>query len=168
MLGILAILLGATLLTPLKKLIQSLLDRFIYKRSYKYRKTLLNISQELSRERDLHKLSQSVLELIANALTLEYIALLLPIEGENKKFFILKSMGKLPTSATLFTFEDSLFSLLKKKDYLVSYSFIEKKEQQKDIKEMRTLGFFHMMPLKVEEKLIGCLGMGREQTDRLF
>jgi len=165
MLGILAILLGATLFTPLKKLIQSLLDRFIYKRSYKYRKTLLNISQELSRERDLHKLSQSVLELIANALTLEYIALLLPIEGENKKFFILKSMGKLPTSATLFTFKDSLYSLLKKKDSLVSYSFIEKKEQQKDLKEMRTLGFFHMMPLKVEEKLIGCLGMGKKEDN---
>ncbi len=165
MLGILAILLGATLFTPLKKLIQSLLDRFIYKRSYKYRKTLLNISQELSRERDLHKLSQSVLDLIANALTLEYIALLLPIEGENKKFFILKSMGKLPSSATIFTFEDSLYSLLKKKESLVSYSFIEKKEQQKDLKEMWTLGFFHMMPLKVEDKLIGCLGMGKKEDN---
>jgi len=165
MLGVLAILLGATLLTPLKKFIQSLLDRFIYKRSYKYRKTLLNISQELSRERDLHKLSQSVLELIANALTLEYIALLLPIEGENKKFFILKSMGKLPSSATIFTFEDSLYSLLNKKESLVSYSFIEKKEQQKDLKEMRTLGFFHMMPLKVEDKLIGCLGMGKKEDN---
>ncbi|MFC2160373.1 ATP-binding protein [Acidobacteriota bacterium] len=165
MLGILAILLGATLFTPLKKLIQSLMDRFIYKRSYKYRKTLLNISQELTRERDLHKLSQSVLELIANALTLEYIALLLPIEGEDKKFFVLKSMGKLPTSATLFKFEDSLYSLLKKKESLVSYSFIEKKEQQKDLKEMRTLGFFHMMPLKVEEKLIGCLGMGKKEDN---
>ena len=164
-LGILAILLGATLFTPLKKLIQSLLDRFIYKRSYKYRKTLLNISQELSRERDLHKLSQSVLELIANALTLEYISLLLPIEGENKKFFVLKSWGKLPTSTTLFTFEESLYSLLKKKESLVSYSFIEKKELQKDLKEMRTLGFFHMMPLKVEEKLIGCLGMGKKEDN---
>jgi PAS domain S-box-containing protein len=165
MLGILAILLGATLFTPLKKLIQSLLDRFIYKRSYKYRKTLLNISQELSRERDLQKLSQSILELIANALTLEYIALLLPIEGENKKFFILKSMGKLPTSATLFAFNDSLYTLLKKKESLVSYSFVEKKEQQKDLKEMRALGFFHMMPLKVEDKLIGCLGMGKKEDN---
>ena len=165
MLGILAIVLGATLFTPLKKLIQSLLDRFIYKRSYKYRKTLLNISQELSRERDLHKLSQSILELIANALTLEYIALLLPIEGENNKFFVLKSMGKLPTSATIFAFDDSLCTLLRKKESLVSYSFIEKKDQQKDLKEMRTHGFFHMMPLKVEDKLIGCLGMGKKEDN---
>lgn len=165
MLIVLAILLSATLFTPLKKLIQSLIDRFIYKRSYKYRKTLLNISQELSRERDLQKLSQSVLELIANALSLEYIALLLPIEGENKKFFIFKSLGKLPTSATLFTFGDSLYSLLKKKESLVSYSFTEKKEPQKDLKKMRTLGFFHMMPLKVEDKLIGCLGMGKKEDN---
>ena len=33
--GILAIILGATLFSPLKGLIQSLLDRVIYKRAYK-------------------------------------------------------------------------------------------------------------------------------------
>ena len=38
---------------PLKKLFQSLFDRVFYKRSYEYRKTLLSISRELSRERNL-------------------------------------------------------------------------------------------------------------------
>jgi two-component system NtrC family sensor kinase len=165
MLGILAIVLGATLFSPLKKFIQSLLDRFIYKRSYKYRKTLLNISQELSRERDLHKLSQSVLELIAKALTLEYIALLLPVEDERNKFFILKSQGKLPTSATLFTFDDDLTAYLQEKEALIPFSVLEKKDQPREMKVMRAHGFFHMMSLKVEDKLIGCLGMGKKEDD---
>ncbi|MGD2295666.1 MAG: ATP-binding protein, partial [Candidatus Aminicenantes bacterium] len=165
MLGVLAIILGATLFTPLNKLIQSLFDRFIYKRSYKYRKTLLTISQELSRERDLHKLSHSLLELIANALSLEYIALLLPVEVEKQKFFILKSKGKLPTKATLFTFNNNLYRLLQEKDSLVSYSFLEKKDQHRDLKELRSLGFFHILPLKVEDKLIGCLGMGKKMDN---
>ena len=77
-LGILAIILGATLFTPVKKLSQALIDRVIYKRSYKYRKTLLTISQEISRERNLQKLSQSLLDLITNALSLKYIALRIP------------------------------------------------------------------------------------------
>ena len=165
MLGILAIVLGATLFSPLKKFIQSLLDRFIYKRSYKYRKTLLNISQELSRERDLHKLSQSVLELIAKALTLEYIALLLPVEDERNKFFILKSQGKLPTSATLFTFDDDLTAYLQEKEALIPFSVLEKKGQPRELKAMQAHGFFHMMSLKVEDKLIGCLGMGKKEDD---
>ena len=45
LLGILALVLGATLFTPLKKLFQSLFDRVFYRRSYQYRKTLLSISQ---------------------------------------------------------------------------------------------------------------------------
>jgi hypothetical protein len=91
-LGILAIILGATLFSPLKSLIQSILDRLIYRTSYKYRKTLLSISQELSRERNLQRLSESILELITNALSLEYIALLLPLDTENT-FYILRSRG---------------------------------------------------------------------------
>lgn len=165
MLGILAIVLGATLFSPIKKFIQSLLDRFIYKRSYKYRKTLLNISQELSRERDLYKLSQSVLELIARALSLEYIALLLPIEDKKNRFFILKSIGTLPTSATLFTFDDELIASLQEKEALISFSLLDKKEHSKELKAIRAHGFFHIMPLKVEDKLIGCLGMGKKEDD---
>ena len=77
-LGVLAIILGATLFTPLKKLVQTLLDRAIYRRSYEYRKTLLFISKELSRERNLQNLSRSLLDSIANALSLRTIALSWP------------------------------------------------------------------------------------------
>ncbi len=66
-----AIVLGATLFTPLKRLFQALLDRAIYKRSYEYRKTLLSITRDLSRERNLEKLAGSLLEAIANALSLK-------------------------------------------------------------------------------------------------
>ncbi len=77
-LGLLAMVLGATLFSPLKKLFASLFDRVFYKRAYRYRKTLLSISKELNRERNLDKLSLSLLDLIANALSLENLALLLP------------------------------------------------------------------------------------------
>lgn len=151
-LGILAIILGATLFSPLKKLFQSLLDRATYKRSYKYRKTLLSISKELSKERNLHKLSQSVLELIANALSLKSIALLLPLDNEKNSFYILKSKGKLPISENKITFDHNLYQNLKKKDFLTFYSS----------SQPPALGFFHFMPLKVEDKLIGCLGMAKK------
>ena len=81
----LAIVLGATMFTPLRSLVQSLIDRVFYRRSYQYRKTLLTISQELSRERNLEVLARRLLELIANALSLRTIALLLPIETGVRK-----------------------------------------------------------------------------------
>jgi two-component system NtrC family sensor kinase len=166
-LGILAIILGATLFSPLKRLFQSLIDRAFYKRSYKYRKTLLFISKELSRERNLHKLSQSLLESIANALSLKSIALLLPQNEENYAFYILRSRGEFPFTQNKIIFHPELYQSLKEKEYLSVYSFADKKELQKKYRELSSFGFFHFMPLKVEEKIVGCLGMGKK-VDNTF
>ena len=160
-LGILAILFGATLFTPLKTFIQSLLDRAIYRRSYKYRRTLLSISQEISRERNLKKLSQSLLEQIANALSLNDIALLLPSD-KKKTFSILESRGSLPDPKTKITLDEKLYRLLAREEYLSDFLFSEKKDLQKEFQSLTSIGFYHLLPLKIEEKLIGCLGMGKK------
>jgi len=164
-LGILAIVLGATLFTPLKRLFQSLMDYAIHKRSYKYRKTLLSISQELSRERNLERLSQSLLELIANALSLKYIALLLPNINDKNTFFILKSRGSLPSSEKHLRIEDPIYRLLKTTELFSTYSLLEKEELRTSLEKVSAFGFFHLMPLRVEDKLIGCLGMGKKVDD---
>ena len=164
-LGILALILGATLFTPLTKLIQSILDRAIYKRSYKYRKTLLSISQEISRERNLQKLSQSILELISNALMIEDIALLLPEEKIPNTFTVLESKGQLPPPKASMRFEDQLFHEFKHREYLSTFSFAEKKDLQRRFEKLSSQGFHHLLPLKVEKKLIGCLGMGKKRDN---
>jgi two-component system NtrC family sensor kinase len=161
-LGVLALILGATLFTPLKKLFQSILDRAFYKRTYQYRKTLLSISKELSRERNLQKLSQSLLELIANALSLKYIALLLPVGAEKNSFSILKFRGQSLPSEGKITFDDALYQELKEKEFLSSYSFAERKELQKNFENLSSSTYFHYLPLKVEENIIGCLAMGKK------
>ncbi len=164
-LGTLAIILGATLFAPLKKLFQAILDRALYKRSYKYRKTLLSISKELSRERSLQKLSQSLLDMIANALSLKCIALLLPVENEEKTFYILRSRGKFSMTSTRLTFDDQIYEDLKEKDFLSYYSYSERVEIQKTFEDLSSSSFFHYMPLRVEDKLIGCLGMGKKMDN---
>ncbi len=161
-LGILAILLGATLFPPIKRLIQALLDRVIHKRSYKYRKTLLTISQELSRERNLQKLSDSLLHLIANALSLKYIALLLPSANENNAWFILNSRGTSPPQKNQIRMEEELSHHLKTCEFISEYSLSDRTTLRSQFRKLSDFGFFHLMPLKVEEKLIGCLGMGEK------
>jgi len=164
-LGILAIVLGATLFTPLTRLIQAILDRAIYKRSYQYRKTLLSISQEISRERNLRKLSQSLLELIGNALLLEDLALLLPEDGHKPTFTVLESKGKTPPPKTPISMETSLYRELEKRESLSSFSFTEKRSIQRQFEKLTEWGFHHLLPLKVENKLIGCLAMGKKKDD---
>jgi two-component system NtrC family sensor kinase len=162
-LGILAIILGATLFTPLKSLIQSLLDRAIYKRSYQYRKTLLSISQEVSRERNLNKLSESILELTGNALSLDYISILLPIEDQPQSFYILKSRGEADRPHTKITFDKSIYALIQQMEFISIFDFPDNKSLQRKFAELAQFGFYHLMPLSVEEKLIGCLGMGKKK-----
>lgn len=166
-LGILAIILGATLFSPLKRLFQSLIDRAFYKRSYKYRKTLLIISKELSRERNLHKLSHSLLELIANAISLKNIALFLPQDDKSNTFFILCSKGEMLFSDNKIVFAPQLYQSLLEKDYISIYTFTDQKELERKFRELSSLGLFHFMPLKVEEKIVGCLGMGKK-VDNTF
>ena len=167
MLGVLAIILGATLYSPLKRFIQSLLDRAIYRRSYQYRKTLLSISQEISRERHLDKLAQSLLELIANALSLKYISLLLPLDSSPQSFSIFKAKGKGTSPRSLITFTLPVYNHLKTQEYLAAYAYSGKKGSALRINDLASFGIYHLMPLRVEDKLIGCLGMGKK-TDNSF
>ncbi len=160
--GILAIILGATLFTPLKKFIRSIIDRFTYRRSYKYRRTLLSISQEVSRERNLQNLSQNILVLTANALSLKYIAFLLPMDDQKGTFQIFKSKGENPSKKVKVLLDDEIFQLLKTQDFLSYYSLPEKSGLQIKFRKLSNYGIFHLLPLKVEDRIIGCLGMGKK------
>jgi PAS domain S-box-containing protein len=166
-LGALALILGATLFSPLKKLFQSLFDRVLYKRSYEYRRTLLSISRELSRERNLETLSQSLLEHIANALSLNTIALLLPIEPDGVDFIILGARGTTDTPPSRLALDPEILDLLKKQDSLSLYSMTDRHELQRKYEEISAHGFEHLLALKVEGHLAGCLAMGKK-TDTTF
>jgi len=167
LLWILAIVLGATLFTPIRRLFQSLFDRVFYKRSYQYRKTLLTISKELSRERNLENLSKSMLELTANALSLKDIALLLPIENEPRAFQIFSSRGEFAARSGRLELSPELYEDLKTTNSLSLYSLGEKRELQEKFEDLRALGFEHILALKVEDKLVGSLAMGKK-TDATF
>jgi signal transduction histidine kinase len=167
-LGILAIVLGATLFTPLKKMFQSLLDRAIYKRSYEYRRTLLSIIRELSRERNLQKLAQSLLEAIANALSLKTIALLLADENDPSGFKVLKAKGEEMAGPVQVPFDDWLVRELREKDTLSFVSSSESEAARAAMEKLSALGLYHVLPLKVENKVIGCLVMGKKQDGSFF
>jgi len=161
-LGILAMILGATLFTPLKKLISSVFDRFFYRRSYKYRQTLLIISKELSRERSLEKLSRSLLELISQALSLKSLGLLLPEKADSRTFQLTSFKGEVPPGRRTITFETGLYNLLREKEYIALDSPAERRNLHKISEELVAMGLMHFLPLRVEKNFIGCLGMGKK------
>jgi PAS domain S-box-containing protein len=167
-LGAVAIILGATLFGPLKKLFQTLLDRAFYRRSYEYRKTLLFISRELSRERNLQNLAHSLLEAIANALSLKNVALLLADENDRLAFEVLAAKGGEPLLPTRLTVEEPLVYELHEKDRLTNISRSDPKDLQAALDRFSNYGLFHFLPLRVEDKVVGCLVMGKKQDGSFF
>src|SRR5512143_3045843 len=167
-LGALAIVLGATLFTPLKRMFQTLLDRAIYKRSYEYRKTLLSITRDLNRERDLGKLALSLLDAIANALNVRDLALLLADEADRRAFKVLKTRGGDGTPAGRFVVDDWLAGALRQRDSLGFVSASESEPARASMERLSTAGFFHILPLRVEDKVVGFLAMGKKQDGSFF
>ncbi len=162
LLGVVAIILGATLFTPLKRLFQSLLDRVVYRRSYEHRKTLLFISRELSRERNLQKLAQALLEAIVNALSLKTAALLLAEEGAAQAFQVLSTRGEEASLPARVTFEEPLGAALAVRDHLSNIPATHGRLLQAEMDKFAAFGVYHFLPLKVEDKVVGCLAMGRK------
>jgi two-component system NtrC family sensor kinase len=167
LLWLLAIVLGGTLFTPLKKLFQVLFDRLFYRRSYQYRRTLLSISKEISRERNLENLARSLLELIANALTVDGIALLLPVEGEARTFDVFSARGGVANLPPRLTLDPELYQELKTNNTLSFYALSDQKDLQARFGQIRTSRLEHILGLQVEDSMIGLLAMGRK-TDRTF
>jgi two-component system NtrC family sensor kinase len=146
----------------LKKLFSAIFDRFFYKRAYKYRKTLLFISKELSRERNLQKLSLSLTDLIANALSLKSLALLLSPEDASRAFRVSSYKGEVASFPEQITFDPQFFQNLREKEFISFDSFSDRKDLQRGAETSARLGFAHFLPLRVEEKLVGCLAMGKK------
>ena len=166
-LGIIAILLGGTLFSPLAKLFQSLIDRIFYKKSYQYRKTLLSISQELARERDLKKLSRSLVDLISQALAIKDIALFLPQENKEHLLTVLEAKGNMPALGSTITLEPHLLEYLKEKKFLSLLPSADQKEIPFNYQALTRQGIYHLLPLFLEGRIIGALAMGRK-SDKSF
>jgi PAS domain S-box-containing protein len=166
-LGIIAILLGGTLFSPLVKLFQSLIDRIFYKKSYQYRKTLLSISQELARERDLKKLSRSLVELISQALAIKDIALFLPQENKENILTVLESRGEMPSVGSTIVLEPVLLDYLKEKKSLSLLPSTDQKDIPINNQALTRKGIYHILPLFLEGRIIGALAMGKK-SDKSF
>jgi PAS domain S-box-containing protein len=108
-----------------------------------------------------------MLELIAKALSLRNIALLLPVEGELRAFSVFSSKGEFTSLSPQLAISPELYEDLKKNDSLSLYSLSDKEELREKFEELRTLGFEHVLALKVEDKMAGCLAMGKK-TDATF
>lgn len=162
LLGLLAIILGATLFTPLSELIQTVVDRVIYRRSYEYRRTLLLISNELNRERDLTRLSQYLVGTIARALSLKNIALYLSRNNETNEFYLLNSLGQPEINVKVLNLSRAEMEELQKADFISFFQTGDTPVSGQAFPILLEHGLVNILPLRLENKIMGFLALGNK------
>jgi len=90
-----SILIVALLFAPMKQRIQESIDRVFYQRRYKYRQTLLNLSEMLSTMLRLDELGETLLSQLNEALQPEFVALLLREDSGCQVYRQIGDEGKL-------------------------------------------------------------------------
>ena len=81
-------LLAALLFQPLRDRVRALVDRFYYKDSYDYRRTLVQFSREMTSSLDLEQLASSMIRHITSTFKIEHLDLFLKVGMNQFESFI--------------------------------------------------------------------------------
>src|SRR5271169_5379733 len=104
--GIIAIVVAAFLIEPLREWVQTRLDRFFYRDRLDYRRTLIEFGRALTNEVRLEPLVGSVLDRVSQTLLVDRLAVFLEDVAQPGKFVLSRSMGLHPAGQLDLSFLD--------------------------------------------------------------
>jgi PAS domain S-box-containing protein len=161
MINVLAVLLAAFLLQPMRDLVQSRLDRYFYRDRLDYRRTLIEFGSTLTREVRLEPMLASVLDRISQTFLVDRLALFLRDPGAEGRLRLARSMGIDPAAAEDLSFlEADAFALGR------NYLFFEtgraaQIENPAARASLERLDLNYFLPCRVRDEVVAVLGVGK-------
>jgi two-component system, NtrC family, sensor kinase len=163
-------LITAFLFQPIRNRIQEWLDRFFYRESYDYRRTLVEFARELSSETDMDAMLSSVADRLRETLTIQHVAFFLAEERTGEpRFALKKALGPNPRLSNA-SFAELDLSFLNR-DIAEPYLFFERTRHQIDAvsrswpasvrRTIAELDLTYYLPCKVRGRTIAYLGASR-------
>ncbi|MBN2345295.1 MAG: hypothetical protein JXO51_02820 [Candidatus Aminicenantes bacterium] len=157
--SIAAILMAGLLFKPLEGAIQRFFEKLFYRDTFNFKRKLKELEGPVSAQRDLSSLSQNFLEIISRGFQLQGARLL--IHFRNNQFYSLPDRSRLFLSRA-FT------AALKSQEHLVFLSDQEFSTKfPRDQAAMPIGRLFQFLPLRIGERLVGIVAMGRK-TDHSY
>jgi two-component system NtrC family sensor kinase len=154
-----AILMAGLLFKPLESTIQKFFERLFYRETFNFKRKLKELEGSISAQRDLSSLSQNFLEIISRGFQLQSASLL--IHYKNNLFY------SLPGRSRLFLTRNFL-GALESQEHLVFLSDQEFSTKfPRDQAAMPANKLFQFLPLRIRERLVGIVAMGRK-TDHTY
>ncbi|MBE0665000.1 MAG: hypothetical protein IH584_04190, partial [Candidatus Aminicenantes bacterium] len=152
--SIAAILMAGLLFKPLESTIQKIFEKLFYRETFNFKRKLKELEHSISAQRDLSSLSQNFLEIINRGFQLNDSSLL--IHYKNNMFYSMPNRSRLNLTKTFHSTLESQEHLI----FLSEQEFATKFPG--DHAALPPNKFFQFLPLKIADRLIGIVAMGRK------
>ena len=142
--------------SPVKARIQDALDRLFYRERYRWRKTLVRLSEDLNADLDLELTAERLLQGIGAALGLREMALLLPDQAGDLVPFRSHGVQRTGDGRPVIGVGTPLIDKLK------AGQPVDVDQASSDDTPLRASGLAWLFPCRVKGEVIAVLGVGRK------
>jgi two-component system, NtrC family, sensor kinase len=159
--GVIAIVVAAFLIEPLREGVQARLDRFFYRDRLDYRRTLIEFGRTLTNEVRLEPLVGSVLDRVSQTLLVDRLAVFLENPAAPDQFVLSRSMGVRPEGALDLSFLAAPNPALES-----GVLFFESARNATDVlpsvrRTLEELDLNYFIPCRFRDRIVAVLGLGK-------
>src|SRR6202522_3072261 len=159
--GVIAIVVAAFLIEPLREGVQTRLDRFFYRDRLDYRRTLIEFGRTLTNEVRIEPLVGSVLDRVSQTLLVDRLAIFLEDEAHPGTFTLARSMGVRPEGPLDLSFL-SAERLATERGCLFFDSARAATEETPTVRRsLEELDLNYFIPFPFHERPVAVLGLGK-------
>jgi len=159
--GVIAIVLAAFFLQPVRDWAQVRLDRFFYRDRFDYRRMLIEFGHTLTREMHLEPILASVMDRLSQALLIDRVAIFLAEEADSRRLYLARSMGVRFTPPLDFSFLNP-----QRPEFNRGYLFFESARSAHDESDsarqtLEQLDLNYFIPCHIHERTVAVIGLGK-------
>ena len=156
---------------PVKKTIQTMLDRVYYRERFDYRRALTRFARDLSADLDLDRLSERLVNRVAETLGTDRMVLLLgrdpiaaDVEPENRQFHPIRWIGFDGPPSSLACASSIGERMLERQTVLLDDPIGGRASAPGDVAFWRARGLYYFVPCVSGEETISIMALGRKES----
>jgi two-component system, NtrC family, sensor kinase len=159
--AVIAIVVAAFLIQPLRDGVQARLDRFFYRDRLDYRRTLIEFGRALTNEVRLEPLVGSVLDRISQTLLVDRLAVFLEDPAHPAHFVLTRSMGVRPESPLDLSFLDPARPALERGCLFFESAKAAIQESESVRRTIDELDLNYFISCRFRDRTVAILGLGK-------
>jgi hypothetical protein len=164
--ALLATIVVALLLRPLKSAIQAALDRVYYRDRYDYRRALVGFARDLNSDLDLSRLSERLVHRVMETLVVDRIALMLApaAAGRDGDFVTIAHAGFAGEPPSLPRSSEVATRLIAGHTLTLDDPLAQRRVTPREVELWRELGIHYFVPCVSKEGTIAVMALGRKAS----